>query len=126
MSRRTLPSVLVFAGIAVAATAVITWAVADVLYDIGRPRCASGRRMVSCGGGHGWHDTSSWVSALLAVPMLFTLVGAYLYLSSRWVRAEKAKRREALRSAVRRRFALVLVVAVAVTVPATMLVRSAL
>ncbi|MEV6596663.1 hypothetical protein AB0M36_07310 [Actinoplanes sp. NPDC051346] len=126
MSRRTLPSLLVFAGVAVAATAVITWAVADVRYDIALPRCASGRRVVSCGGDHGWHDTSSWVSTLLAVPMLFTLVGTYLYLSSRLVRAEKAKRREALRSALRRRSALVLAAAVAVTVPVTMLVRSLL
>ncbi|GGQ85625.1 hypothetical protein [Couchioplanes azureus] len=126
MPRRTLPSLLVFAGVAVAATAVITWAVADVLYEIALPRCVSGRRVVSCGGDHGWHDTSSWVSAVLAVPMLLTLVGTYLCLSSRLVRAEKAKRREALRSALRRRSALVLAGAVAVTVPVTMLVRSLL
>ena len=43
MSRRTLPSVLLFAGIAVAAGVATTWAVADVLYDISLPRCVSGR-----------------------------------------------------------------------------------
>ena len=126
MSRRTLPAVLLFAGIAVAASAVTTWAVADVLYDISLPRCASGRRSVSCGGDHGWHDTSSLITALITVPLLFTLVGAYLFLASRLVRAEKAKRRAASRSALRRWFGLVLLVAVAVTVPATMAVRSTL
>ncbi len=126
MSRRTLPSVLVFAGVAVVATAVTTWAVADVVYDLGQPRCVSGRRVVSCGGDQGWHDTSSLVSALLAVPVLMTLVGAYLYLSARLVRAGKAKRRDARRSALRRRFGLVLLGAVLVTVPVTMLVRSTL
>jgi hypothetical protein len=123
MLRRTLPSVLLFAGIAVLASAVTTWAVADVLYDISLPRCVSGRRSVSCGGEQGF---SSVVSALLTVPLLFALVGAYLFLASRLVRAEKAKRREERRSALRRQFGLVLLVAVAVTVPATMAVRAAL
>lgn len=126
MSRRTLPAVLLFAGIAVAASAVTTWAVADVLYDISLPRCASGRRTVSCGGEQGWHGPSSLISALLTVPLLFALVGSYLFLASRLVRAEKAKRRAERRSALRRQFGLVLLVAVAVTVPATMAVRSAL
>jgi hypothetical protein len=58
--------------------------------------------------------------------LLFALVGAYLFLASRLVRAEKAKRREERRSALRRQFGLVLLVAVAVTVPATMAVRAAL
>jgi hypothetical protein len=126
MPRRTLPSLLLFAGIAVATSAIATWAVADLVYDIGLPRCAQGRRVVSCNRDNGWHDTSSLVTALLAVPALFTLVGSYLFLASRLVRAEKAKRREALRSAARRQFALVLLAAVAVTVPATMLIRSTL
>jgi hypothetical protein len=126
MSRRALPSVLVFAGLAVAACAVTTWAVADVLYDISLPRCASGRRSVSCGGEQGWHGPSSLISALLTVPLLLTLAGAYLFLTSRLVRAEKAKRRAERRSALRLRFSLVLLAAVAVTVPVTMAVRSAL
>jgi hypothetical protein len=126
MSRRTLPSVLLFAGIAVAAGAVTTWAVADVLYDISLPRCASGRRTVSCGGEQGWHGPPSLISALLTVPLLLTLAGAYLFLTSRLVRAEKARRRAERRSALRLRFSLVLLAAVAVTVPVTMAVRSAL
>jgi hypothetical protein len=126
MSRRTFAPVLAFAAVAVVASAVVTWAVADVLYDISLPRCVSGRRVVSCGGDRGWHGTSSLVSALLAVPALFVLVGTYLYLSSRLVRAEKAKRRDARRSALRRQFGLVLLVVVAATVPVTMLVRAAL
>jgi hypothetical protein len=126
MSRRALPSVALFAGIAVAACAVTTWAVADVLYDISLPRCVSGRRAVSCGGEEGWHGVSSLLSALLTVPLLITLAGGYLFLASRLVRAEKAKRRAERRSALRRLFGLVLLVAVAVTVPATMAVRSTL
>ena len=126
MPRRALPSLLVFAGIAVVTSAVATWAVADVAYDIGLPRCVQGRRVVSCDRDNGWHDTSSLVSALLVIPALFTLVGAYLVLASRLTRAEKAKRRDARRSAARRQFGLVLLAAVAVTVPLTMLVRSTL
>ena len=126
MFRRTLPSVLLFAAIAIAAGVVTTWAVADVLYDISLPRCASGRRAVSCGGEQGWHGRSSLISALLTMPLLFALVAAYLFLSSRLVRAEKAKRRAARRSALRRQFGLVLLVAVVVTVPAAMALRSAL
>ena len=126
MRRRTLPSVLLFAGIAVVAVAVTTWAVADVLYDISLPRCVSGRRSVSCGGEEGWHGVSSVVSALLAVPLLLAVAGAYLILASRLVRAAKAKRRPELRSALRRWFGLALLLAVALTVPATMAVRSAL
>ena len=41
---------------------------ADVLYDINLPRCASGRRVVGCGGDQGWHGVSALISALLAVP----------------------------------------------------------
>ncbi len=82
--------------------------------------------MVSCGGDRGWHDTSSIVSSLIATPALFALVGTYLYLSSRLVRAEKARRRDARRSAIRRQFGLVLLITVALTVPLTMLVRSGL
>jgi hypothetical protein len=126
MSRRALPSVLLFAGVAVAASVATTWAVADVLYDIGLPRCASGRRTVSCGGEQGWHGVSSLISALVTAPLLFALVSAYLLLASRLVRAEKAKRRDERRSALRRQFALVLLVAIMVTVPATMAVRSTL
>jgi len=126
MFRRTVPCVVLFAGLAVVAAAVATWAVADVLYDISLPRCLSGRRAVSCGGDEGWHGVSSLVSALLAVPLLFAVAGAYLFLASRLVRAEKAKRRAERRSALRRQFGLALLVAVAVTVPATMAVRSAL
>jgi hypothetical protein len=118
--------VLLFAGIAVVAAAVTTWAVADVLYDISLPRCVSGRRVVSCGGDRGWHDTSSVVSALLTVPVLFAVAGGYLFIASRLVRAVPAKRREARRREVRRQLGLVLLVAVAVTVPLTMLARSAL
>lgn len=126
MFRRTLPSVLLFAGIAIAAGFVTTWAVADVLYDISLPRCASGRRAVSCGGEQGWHGPSSLISALLTMPLLFALVGAYLFLASRLVRAEKAKRRAERRSVLRRQFGLVLLAAVVVTVPAAMALRSAL
>jgi hypothetical protein len=120
MFRRTRPAVLLFAGLAVAAVAATTWAVADVLHDISLPRCVSGRRVVSCGGG------PSPISALLPVPLLFSVAGAYLYLASRLVRAEKAKRREARRSALRRQFGLVLLVVLVLTVPATMALRSAL
>lgn len=123
MPRRPTVPLLVFAAVAFVAAACLTWFVADLRYDIGLPRCGSGRRFHSCGR-HGWHDTSGLVSSLLALPMLFLVVGTYLVLSSRLVRAAKAKRRDALRSGLRRRFALVLLVAVLVAVPATMAVRS--
>lgn len=119
-------SILLFSGIAVVATAVTTWAVADVLYDIGLPRCVSGRRVSSCGGEEGWHGVSSTLSALLTVPALFALVGSYLFMASRLVRAAKAKHRDALRGVVRLRFALALLAAVALALPATLLVRSTL
>ncbi|WP_328470101.1 hypothetical protein OHA21_03635 [Actinoplanes sp. NBC_00393] len=112
-------SVLVFALVSVVAVAVTSWAVADLVHEIGLPRCVSGRRVVSCGGG----SETGWISALLVFPALFTLVGTYLYLSSRLVRAEKAKRRDARRVALRRQFALILLVSTAVTVPVTLLLR---
>ena len=126
MSRRTFPSLLLFTGIAVAAGVTTTWAVADVLYDISLPRCMSGRRTVSCGGEQGWHGLSLLLTSLLTMPLLLALAGAYLFLASRLVRAEKPRRREERRSALRRQFGLVLLVVVAVTVPATMAVRSGL
>jgi len=119
-------SLLVFAGIAAVTTAVVTWAVADVLYDISLPRCVSGRRVSSCGGDEGWHGVSSLVSALLAVPALITVTGSYLYLSSRLVRAAKARRRDDLRATLRRRFGLVFLAAVALSLPATLTARALL
>ena len=119
-------SILLFGGIAVVATAVVTWGVADVLHDIALPRCVSGRRVSSCGGDEGWHGVSLLLTSLLSVPSLMVLVGSYLVLASRLVRAAKAKRREAVRRTVRLRFGLTLLVAVAVTLPVTLLVRSAL
>jgi hypothetical protein len=89
--------------------------VADLVHEISLPRCVSGRRVVSCGGG----SETGWISALLVFPALFTLVGTYLYLSSRLVRAEKAKRRVALR----RQFALILLVSVTGTEPVALLLR---
>ncbi|MDI6102426.1 hypothetical protein QLQ12_27785 [Actinoplanes sp. NEAU-A12] len=119
-------SILLFSGIAVVATAVTTWAVADVLYDISLPRCVSGRRVSSCGGDEGWHGVSSLLTALLAIPLLMTLAGSYLFMASRLVRAAKAKRRDDVRKEVRSRFALALLAAVAIALPATLLVRSTL
>jgi hypothetical protein len=117
-------SILLFSVIAVVTVAIITWAVADVLYDIGLPRCVSGRRVVSCGGDEGWRGVSGLVSALLATPALFALVGSYLYLASRLVRAGKAKRRDALRRTLRVRFLLVFLAAVAVALPSVLVVRA--
>lgn len=122
MSRSAVRPVLFFAGVSVVAAAVTTWAVADLVHEIGLPRCVSGRRVVTCGGG----SATSWISAVLVFPVLFVLTGSYLYLSSRLVRAEKAKRRDARRSALRRQFGLVFLGATAVAVPATLLVRAAL
>ncbi|GIE30867.1 hypothetical protein Ait01nite_039120 [Actinoplanes italicus] len=119
-------SILLFSSIAVVTVAILTWAVADVLYDISLPRCSSGRRVVSCGGDEGWHGTSGLVSALLATPALFALVGSYLYLASRLVRAEKAKRRDALRRSLRVRFLLAFLAATVVALPAVLAVRSAI
>ncbi|MEV0896068.1 hypothetical protein [Actinoplanes sp. NPDC049802] len=119
-------SLLIFGAVAALATAILTWAIADVLHDISLPRCVSGRRSVSCGGDTGWHGASSLVTALLAVPALFTLAGSYLYLASRLVRATKPRNRDALRRSLRSRFALTLLTAVALTLPATLLLRSAL
>jgi hypothetical protein len=119
-------SLLLFGGIAVVAVAVITWAVADILYDISLPRCVSGRRVSSCGGDEGWHGVSSLITALLGIPALMTLAGSYLVLASRLVRARKAKHRESFRKAVRLRFALTLLAAVVIALPATLLARSTL
>ncbi|MBG0564804.1 hypothetical protein [Actinoplanes aureus] len=77
---------------------------------------------MTCGGG----SETSWISALLVFPAPFAVAGSYLYLSSRLVRAAKAKRRETLRSALRWRFGLVLLGAVALGVPASLLLRAAL
>jgi hypothetical protein len=122
MSRSVVRAVVVFAGVSAVAGAIAAWAVADLVHEIGLPRCVSGRRVVSCGDGSG----TSWISAVLVVPALFTVVGSYLYLSSRLVRDAKAKRRDAVRSALRWRFGLVLLAAVTVSVPAALLVRSTL
>ena len=65
-------------------------------------------------------------SVVVGVPALFTVAGSYLYLSSRLVRAAKAKRRDAVRSALRWRFGLVLLAAVAVSIPAALWIRSGL
>jgi hypothetical protein len=116
-------SILLFSVIAVIAVAILTWAVADVLYDISLPRCVSGRRVVSCGGDEGWRGVSGLVSALLATPALFALVGSYLYLASRLVRAEKAKRRDALRRTLRLRFLLAFAAATSVALPAVLETR---
>jgi hypothetical protein len=118
-------SILLFSAIAVVTVAILTWAVADVLYDISLPRCSSGRRVVSCGGDEGWHGMSGLVSALLATPALFALVGSYLYLASRLVRAVKPKHRSALRRTLRLRFLLAFAAATVVTLPAVLAVRSA-
>ncbi|MEV4276370.1 hypothetical protein [Actinoplanes xinjiangensis] len=114
-------SILLFSAIAVVTTAILTWAVAEVVHDIGLDRCVSGRRVVSCGGDEE-RGVSMLISSLLAVPALFTLVGAYLYLASRLVRAARPKKREALRKTVRVRFALVFLAAAVISVPATLLV----
>ncbi|PWK44302.1 hypothetical protein [Actinoplanes xinjiangensis] len=113
-------SILLFSAIAVVTTAILTWAVAEVVHDIGLDRCVSGRRVVSCGGADE-RGVSMLISSLLAVPALFTLVGAYLYLASRLVRAARPKNREALRKAVRVRFTLVFLTAAVISVPATLL-----
>ncbi|GAA4936322.1 hypothetical protein [Actinoplanes utahensis] len=123
MQRRSL---LVFAAVTVVATAVVTWSVADIRYDISLPRCVSGRRVSSCGGDDGWHGVSALVSALFMVPALFAPAASYLYLSSRLVRAAKARRRDELRAALRRRFAMTFLAAVALSLPVTLLVRAAL
>jgi hypothetical protein len=112
-------SILQFSAIAVVTTAIVTWAVAEVVHDIGLDRCVSGRRVVSCGGGG---EMSGLISSLLATPALFTLVGAYLYLASRLVRAARPKNREALRKAVRVRFTLAFLTAAVLSIPATLLV----
>ncbi|BEL07171.1 hypothetical protein Q0Z83_053620 [Actinoplanes sichuanensis] len=112
-------SILLFSAIAVVTTALITWAVAEVVHDIGLDRCVSGRRVVSCGGDGS--ETSGVISSLLAVPALFTLVGAYLYLAARLVRAARPKNREALRKTVRVRFTLAFLAAAVISVPATLL-----
>jgi hypothetical protein len=113
-------SILLFSAIAVVATAIVTWAVAEVFHDIGLDRCVSGRRVVSCGGDQE-HEVSGLISSLLAVPALFTLAGAYLYLASRLVRAARPKHREALRKVVRVRFTLAFLAAAVISVPATLL-----
>ncbi|MEU4626631.1 hypothetical protein AB0G04_42440 [Actinoplanes sp. NPDC023801] len=117
-------SILLFSAIAVVAVAVLTWAVADVLHDISLPRCVSGRRVVSCGGDEGWRGVSGLVSALLATPALFALVGSYLYLASRLLRATRAKRRDELRRTLRLRFFLAFLAALVVTLPAVLVARS--
>jgi hypothetical protein len=119
-------SILLFSAIAVVAVAILTWAVADVLYDISLPRCVSGRRVVSCGGDEGWRGVSGLVSALLATPALFALVGSYLYLASRLVRAAKPKNRSSVRRTLRMRFLFALLGALVITLPAVMLLRSAI
>ena len=69
---------------------------------------------------------SSLLTALLTVPALMALAGSYLFLASRLVRAAKARRRDEVRRTVRLRFASALLTAVAVALPATLLVRSTL
>ncbi|MEU4425375.1 hypothetical protein AB0F81_32545 [Actinoplanes sp. NPDC024001] len=122
MSRSALRPVVIFAGVSVLAAATTAWAVADLVHEIGQPRCVSGRRVVSCDGGAG----TSWIASVLVFPLLFAVVGCYLYPVSRLVRAEKAKRRDGRRSALRRLFGLVFVAAVALAAPAALLVRSVL
>jgi hypothetical protein len=111
---------------AVLTTVVVTWYVADLLYDIGLPRCASGRRVSSCGGDHGWHGASLVATSLLGPLAPMVLAGVYLAGSSRAVRRVKPARREQHRRRLRRHSALALLVVVTVTVPVTMLVRSVL
>lgn len=111
---------------AVLTTVAVTWFVVDVLHDVGLPRCVVGRRVGSCGGEEGWHGPSSFASALLGPLMPMVLAGVYLAGSSRVVRRLRPARRGSRRRELRRHCALAVLLAAAVTVPVTLLLRSAL